>query len=176
MLTHVRFFAGRRRMMVLVGMVILAVSTTGCEPLRKKFVRQKKKSAESSEFIPVLDPVDYPDRVVDAGQRYRYYFSMWQVWLRDLLTVLDEGGSDKRITYLLNQTHVQMEEMSKLLTGPQKEELRKSMQELLQMQEAMNMPAAMRDGVGMKRRLQGIDRVLRTKFRFEDVKDQLVQL
>ena len=176
MLTHVRLFAGRRRMMVFVGMMILAFTTTGCEPLRKKFVRQKKKSAESSEFIPVLDPLDYPDRVVDAGQRYRYYFSMWQVWLRDLLTVMDEGGSDKRITYLLNQTYTQMDEMAKLLTGSKQEELRKSRQELQQIQEAMNMPAAMRDDAGMKRRLQGIDRDVRTKFRFEDIKDQLVQL
>jgi hypothetical protein len=163
-------------MLLLVGMVILAVSTTGCEPLRKKFVRQKKKSAEGSGFVPVLDPIDYPDRVVDAGQRYRYYASMWQVWLRDLLTVLDEGGSDKRISYLLNQSYVQLEEMAKLLTGPKLEELRKSMRELQQLQETMKLPAAMRDDTGMKRRLQTIDKNVRMKFRFEDVKDQLVQL
>ena len=63
------------------GFLIVAVmmTTVGCEPLRKKFIRKRKAAQESSEDIPVLEPIDYPDKVYTAEDLYKQHYSLWQV-------------------------------------------------------------------------------------------------
>src|SRR3989338_8775878 len=105
-------------------LVLLVAMLSGCEPLRKKFTRQKKKDqSQSSQFIPVLDPLDYPDKVQTPEEKYRHSFSLWQVWHKELMMRLEEQASDKKINYTFNQVMVQLTEMEKLLTGEKQEKL-----------------------------------------------------
>jgi len=98
--------------------VFLAIS--GCTPLRKKFTRKKKDKQANQKFIPVLDPIDYPEKVYSAAEKYKYHYSLWKVWNKDLLQVLERNGSEKRQKYLLDQAIVQLKEMQNSLSDEKK--------------------------------------------------------
>ena len=59
---------------IIIFLFLSTVLMTGCEPLRKKFTRKRKKDQES-EIMPVLDPIDYPARMDSPERRYRHFYS-----------------------------------------------------------------------------------------------------
>ena len=80
------------------------LTSSGCTPLRKKFTRKKKEDKEQNQkFIPVLEPVDYPEKIYSSLDRYKHHYSLWKVWEKDLIQTIEEDGSDKRQKYLLSQ-------------------------------------------------------------------------
>src|SRR3989344_4966549 len=80
---------------VLVVLCVLTVAVGGCTSLRKKFARKKKEKTNEQAFVPVLDPVDYPPPSVSPEERYRYNYSLWKVWYRDLVKNIDGKESGK---------------------------------------------------------------------------------
>lgn len=103
---------------------VLFLASSGCVPLRKKFTRAKKKNQKTDpRFIPVLDPVDYPEAIYSAEEKYKHHYSLWKIWDKDFLQVLERNGSDKRQKYLLAQSIEQLGEMQSLLNDDKKVEL-----------------------------------------------------
>jgi hypothetical protein len=159
----------------LIALVALTLLVSGCEPLRKKFVRQKKKDESASQFIPVLDPVDYPDKVASAPELYQHYFSLWQVWNKELLMRVQEQASDKKITFTFNQVLVQLTAMEKLLTGDKQKALNGYISQLDGIQKELEQPEQIRNTSLIERKLERIDGDLREGFRVKDVQESLVQ-
>lgn len=156
--------------------VLLVFSTSGCEPLRKKFTRQKKKDAsQSSQFIPVLDPIDYPDKVESPEESYRHYFSLWQVWDKELVMRIQEHASDKKINFTFNQFLVQLTEMEKLLSGEKRQKLNEYIAQLSGLQKDLGQPAGVRNDSVIQRKIERIGKNLREGFRFKDVQESLVK-
>ena len=124
-----------------VLIILLIFIASGCEPLRKKFTRQKKKDESQSAFIPVLDPVDYPDKVETPEESYRHYFSLWQVWDKDFMMRLQENSSDKKINFTFNQVLLQLTEMEKLLTGEKQQKIREYIGQLTALGQDLKQPA-----------------------------------
>ncbi|HLF17325.1 MAG TPA: hypothetical protein VI749_00315 [Candidatus Omnitrophota bacterium] len=93
-------------------LLVVSLVFCGCEPLRKKFTR-KKKELKKEEFIPVLDPIDYPPSLISAREKYEYHYSMWQVWNKDLRQHLSENAMDKRKKYILSQIIQQLQDMKR---------------------------------------------------------------
>lgn len=93
---------------VLIG--ALTFSSAGCEPFRKKFVR-KKKGEQKEKFIPVLDPIDYPPKIVTSEDQYKHAYSMWKVWSSDYIKSFEEKDSDKKQKYALAQSLKALEDM-----------------------------------------------------------------
>ena len=60
--TSHRFQKRYQLLMWIVPVLIVSLGFSGCETMRRKFVRQKKKK-ETAEFIPVLEPIEYPGPV-----------------------------------------------------------------------------------------------------------------
>ncbi|MBF0479262.1 MAG: hypothetical protein HQL26_07240 [Candidatus Omnitrophica bacterium] len=105
---------------LLAGMICLTCA--GCETLKKKFVRSKKEAQENT-VEPILDPVDYPAKVVSAREQYLHYYSLYQVWSKEM-TQNFEGGMDlKRQKYLCSQIIQQLIAMKDLLSAPKKDGL-----------------------------------------------------
>src|SRR5437899_1682173 len=94
--------------------LVFLISSLGCEPLRKKFVRQKKKE-QKEEFEPVLDPIDYPAAVHSPTQDYKHAYGLWKVWNKELLQEIETNDNEKRQVYLLNESIEQLEAMEKLV-------------------------------------------------------------
>ncbi len=113
----------RRVMVGMVLLVALSVSLSACEPLRKKFIRQKKKdAAENKDFIPVLEPQEYPAPENDPQNNYKDHYAMVKVWYKDLWTAIevrDKEQNDRKEKYTLTQLTNHLDEMRKLLVPEQ---------------------------------------------------------
>ena len=171
-------FLNNRVLRFQIFTVVLIFATTcffsGCEPLRKKFVRKKKKD-QKKELIPLLDPIDYPEKEDDPAVCYQHHYALWKVWAKDLIAVLQSRGySDKRIRYLLGQLLVNMEEMEKLLKSPKKEGMIKYIKKLKNVVEEFETPAALRNDYTIRKRIELIDKQMRQKMKFKEVQESLV--
>ena len=146
--------------------------TTGCEPLRKKFVRKKKKETET-KFVPVLEPIDYPTQKYSAERMYGYHYSMSLVWARDLEQAIEEKNSGKRQEYILDQLIVQMGEMMVLLSQDKAQELKILMDCANKIKNEYKNPPALRNTTRVRSQLKTISRSLHREFKENQVKDRL---
>src|SRR3989338_8949573 len=159
---------------VLVILCVLTVSVGGCASLRKKFTRKKKEKTSEQAFIPVLDPIDYPAPSVSPEERYRYHYSLWKVWQRDLVKNIDNKGSDKNQKYLLGQIIAQLEEMKKWVTEAKQKELSGFIGEWNAILAMYEQPAALRSSVSLKRKVEASAKKIRSRLNPEMMKEFLV--
>jgi hypothetical protein len=152
----------------------LMAGLSGCEPLRKKFVRQKKKDKDGEQVTPILDPIDYPRAVATAEEQYHRHYTLSQVWFKELLIHLTEGGSDKKTIFLMNQIKTQVTEMHALLTGEYQAKANAFLQQILDIDQELQLPAAVRNNDGIYRRLNRISWDIRLTLDEKEVKGQLV--
>lgn len=159
---------------ILVILCVLTVSVGGCTSLRKKFTRKKKEKTNEQAFVPVLDPIDYPPPSVSPEERYRYHYSLWKVWYRDLGQKIDARESDKIQKYLVSQIIAQLEEMKKWVTEAGQKELSESIGEWNAILAMYEQPAAIRSAVTLKRKIETSAKKIRNDLNPEIVKDFLV--
>ena len=146
--------------------VTFLLTSSGCEPFRKKFTRQKKKDeSPTSQFVPVLDPVDYPDKVESPPELYRHHFSLWQVWDRELIMRIEEHASNKKINDTVDQSLTQLTEMQKLLTGEKQKKLSEYVAQLNALKKDLEQPAAVRNDNSIQRKIERIGKNVREGFR-----------
>lgn len=146
-------------------LILCLLISAGCEPLRKKFIREKNKN-KPSQFVPVLDPVDYPAAHESSKDRYDYHYSLWAVWERDLIKAIDEKVYDKKLQYTLSQEVVQLEEMKKYITESKAQELGLILDRIYKLQDQIvNKPAQMRNMYSIKQSLEAASRDIRHNFK-----------
>lgn len=163
---------------VLLCLILMILTNVGCEPLRKKFRREKRKDP-SNEFIPVLEPVDYAPKMQSPDEQYRYHFSMWQIWQRDFLSGVEGNASgvltEKNQKYLLNQIIVQLEGMHQWLNEEKQNELKVLISDVYELLKEYDKPAPMRALNQIRRSLERNGRSIREKFKPVQVSDYLRQ-
>lgn len=144
-----------RKLILLINIFIFIFSLTGCEPLRKKFTRQKKKDKESStEIIPILEPIDYAEKEVFPQERYQYHYSLWKVWYNDFTSALEEEVSnDKRERYLISEMIEQLQEMKKWINEGKQLELASLVDDLHNVLKEYERPLGIRSRSQIKRRV-----------------------
>ncbi len=163
-------------MCALVLAVCAAVVFSGCEPLRKKFVRQKKKDASAaSEVVPILQPEVYSEKVFDPVKQYKQHYGLWGVWYKDYLSILEDNGSDKRQGYVLTQMAAQLEQMEKLLADEKKPGLTQLRNDLQGVLDMLKTPAVMRESSTVQTKVRSIDGRLRNNFDIQHVQDALIK-
>ncbi|MBN1870718.1 MAG: hypothetical protein JW847_09105 [Candidatus Omnitrophica bacterium] len=144
---------------------LLVFALGGCSTLRRKFTRKKKQDSEESQrFIPVLEPVDYPEKTQSPLEKYKRHYSLWRVWDRDLLQAIDNDDSDKRQKYLLGQAVEQLEEMGQLLNDTKRSELILLITKLRKLEDQYNKPVAMRNTFSIKKTIERNSRDIRNGF------------
>jgi len=143
---------------------IFSLTSIGCEPLRKKFTRKKKKE-KKEKFIPVLDPIDYPTRNVTPQERYHHHYNLWKIWHRELKQTVDgEGPNSKRMNYQFAQTLTQLMEMEQYVKGTTHDQLLESINDMNRVQKRIKKPENMRNMVSIRRKLDSISKEIRLKF------------
>lgn len=162
----------KNKISILCILVIFVCGLGGCEPLRKKFTR-KKTETKKQEFIPVLQPVDYPEQYEDPGEKYQHHHSLSRVWYKDLMTAYEDDASDKRLIYILNQMIVQMEEMERLLTRNKQAEMREWVDTARSIAEQLEVPAAVRSHFKIKNDLKALGKAITDKFSYENVEEMI---
>ncbi len=157
---------------LLVLLLIVSLSVTACEPLRKKFRRKKKEEKQDTQFVPVLAPEEYATPEFDPLGEYRHRYNLWNLWYDDFMTGLEEDGSNKRQQYLLGQMAVQLEEMGKLLPGDLQAQLEDHRKNLQDLQSYVSSP--MRNTIIIKNKINAVNAQVRGKFSPDEVKDKLL--
>jgi len=163
---------GGRSVLMLVIVVFVAGALSGCEPLRKKFVR-KKRIEKTNEVIPVLDPVDYPAMERSPLSVYQYHFNLWKVWLKDFVTAMDEQPSHKQLAGMMEQLDIQLSGMQEVLSGEDEKVFEGFRADLKKVDLALEEPAAIRDDRALKARVVRMDKKLRNNFGLRDMKEKL---
>jgi len=151
----------------LAGCLCLAVlvSAAGCEPLRKKFTRQKKKDQINNEIIPVLEPIEYPAKQHGAKEDYAQHYSLFRVWFSDFDTSRREVANEKKIIYDLDAALKELDEMAKLLKSPSKDELGKIKQQVQFIRDEYEKPKAFRNDGKINSEMRSVDMIMRKQFK-----------
>ena len=169
-----RFF-NRRVLVTLATMLIVVVSLSSCETLKKKFTRKKKASQnESAEFQPVLEPQDYPEPAQDPVRNYQQHYRMVKAWYRDLWTAIDDRSSGPHVKYTLKQIYSHMEEMAKLVDPAKQQELQKLKDLLAYYAGSLESSWQARNVSRIQSDLRAFDRQLRRELRPDKVKNHFV--
>ena len=154
-------------------LLAMSVSFSACEPLRKKFTRQKKKDAADMNFVPVLEPQDYPAPEKNLPEMYKQHYTLIKVWYKDLWVALDERGTDKQQKYLLKQIHGHIDEMRKLVIPAKQAQLDELAKLLFYYDSAFDVAVPLRNTSRIHSDLRAFDRMLRS-LNADKVKDSFV--
>lgn len=152
----------------------LAVTFTGCAPLKKKFMRQKKKDKETNEnFIPVLEPEEYQVRQVGPFEEYSQHYLLFNVWISDFGDNFQTMDNDKRLISDLESALKSISAMQKLSTGTLAESIAKITKQVKYLLGEYDQPEAFRNPSRMSSEVRSIERSLRRDLKPDLVKDQL---
>ena len=166
----------KRGDIVLIGILVLAIASSGCEPLRKKFIRQKKKDQQdTSGVIPILEPIDYPEPVYSPLKEYQKHYSMWKVWQRELLTGLEQAASAKQELYDLDQILAQLQEMEKLLVADKQAKLSSLTAQFESLKDQLSQQGPFRNTSSIKLKIESLGKTIREEYKFEKMKEHLAK-
>jgi hypothetical protein len=106
-----------KRFGLLLVIAVLVLNLSGCETLKKKFIRKPKAGKKTS---PVLVPQDYRG-IYSNSVLYDNHFIYWRTWTEDLMDCLENELSNKRQVLAANRALEDLERMRDLLKSPKKE-------------------------------------------------------
>lgn len=171
-MSHLR---NKGKLSLLIVMVItITITSLGCESLRKKFVRQKKKDVKDKDFIPVLDPIEYPASVHTPEDDYKHAYGLWKVWNTEFLQEINVNQNDKRQVYLLTEAINQLQEMDKVVVGQKKDALEEVIKNLNAVKDEFKTPAPMRSLSTIKSRVERNAKTISSELHPRLMKDYLV--
>lgn len=170
----IKFF-DRRKLLLVSSVLLLGLTVTSCEPLRKKFTRKKKHpQAEDRNFTPVLAPEEYPAPEDNPVDLYKQHYELIKAWYTDLWTLLQERNMEKRALYVLKQITEHLDGMEKVVQPPSRVELAKLRGFLAYYREAMGAPAAQRNVSRIQSDLRAFHRLLTGKLTPSKMKGSLL--
>lgn len=132
------------RLISICLIISFTFSMSGCETLRKKFIREKKKKDENT-VVPLLEPIDYPDKVITPTETYQKHYGLWQVWSKDLIVAVEENSNDKRILFLMQQTLSELKGMALCISSDKVAPLSSVISDLEKVNQELSEPSTIRN-------------------------------
>jgi len=114
-------------------LLIVALLSGGCQPLKQKFIRKKKEKSTRSEFVPVLDPI----------------------WLRDFVQGVGENNSEKKMKYLVDQMIVNLTEMQRWIVEEKRAAINDHIVKTTEVRTELDKPVQL---ISIERLIRRIDR------------------
>lgn len=151
------------------------VALGGCASFRKKFVRQKKTKAKTEEFVPILEPVEYPDIQKTSVEIFQEHHMLARAYFQDLWTSLESrDSSGKQQLYLFKQLEMRLRGMSDVLVDGDRKTQAEGLIALVQaMQKEYDKPDALRRVDILKIDLRRLERDFRKDLKPDLVRDAL---
>lgn len=162
---------GLKNIALILFIGIVAANLSGCETLKKKFIRKKS----SKKVSPVLVPQDYRG-IYPNDVLYNNHFNYWRAWTEDLINCLDTKASNKRERLAAARAVEDLQRMQDLLTGNKKEELTKYIKfyEGVQRKVELGQPGEI-DASNIRNDLESRRRVIMRKFEPKEVKEYILK-
>lgn len=152
-------FAGRKKLLAIVAVLVMSLSLSSCENVRKKFVRQKKKT-EDKDFVPVLEPEEYPAPEHNPPLLYKQHYNLIKAWYKDLWSPLQDRYPSGTPQYALKEISGHIDGMQKLLQPQLHPELDKLRGFLKSYYNSLDIPPATRNRVRIESDLRAFFRLL----------------
>ncbi len=146
---------------------------SGCEPLKRKFIRKKRKEPLEATVEPIFDPETYPEKVKDTEQLYRSYYDLCLIWNKEVIANLEERMSDKKVLFSLNKLLKEMRKMESLVRGEPGKTIKDYQESLEKMIQEFSSPVAFRNYRGYIKKLMSMDRKIRKELNPELVLNDL---
>ncbi|HOY09896.1 MAG TPA: hypothetical protein PLB05_07460 [Candidatus Omnitrophota bacterium] len=143
------------------GLLAVQILLSGCEPVRKKFIRKKRSADVETAVQPVFEPEEYPAAELSPEDKYQGHFNRVLVWTKEAITNMEDKASDKRIVFSLKACLKELEGMEALLPESSRGELRQINAEMGQIRDAFSQPAAYRPYQSYIKDLLSLDRRIR---------------
>ncbi len=152
---------------------VMGMAVSGCSPeMRKKFVRKKKK-ADDSSFVPVLEPVEYANQLKTLKTRYDYFYALLKVWHKDILVLIDDEYSDKQMVYTITQMKIQLQELDKMVVGKSQEVIQRGIDEVNRILAFYDQPQAFRNRDIIRKSVQRCQKTIIKPLAYEKIQQDL---
>jgi hypothetical protein len=93
--------------------LLFVAQASGCETLRKKFIRKRKTTTTKEDMI--VSPRDYSAHPFPNAVMYKQYFTYWKSWNQELVTALNDKASNKKVLECIEQAGVNLKKMATYL-------------------------------------------------------------
>lgn len=154
---HRQFFT------VVACLVMFSVGLCACDTLKKKFIRQKKGGQETTDFVPVLEPQEYPAPQNNPVLNYQNHYALIKAWYRDLWTGIDDKN-DSMVKQSIRQILDHIEQMKPLLKADKAKGLDELASLLKFYRTSLDQPRMARNYARIQSDLRSFDRMLRDHF------------
>jgi len=170
----VKHLLNRKMITSIIVVLVLSVSLSACETLKKKFTRKKKGVQEVQDFQPVLEPQDYPAIENDPVKAYNENYDLVKAWYRDLWTGVEEKNNDRAVQYSIKQVLDHINQMKLLLKADKAKEFDQLTGLLGYYQTFLDQPRSLRNYSRIQSDLRAFDRMLRNHFREDKLKGEFI--
>jgi len=172
----VNFNPRKKAVLVIAGLLVLSLSLSSCDTLRKKFTRQKKHGqTEDQNFVPVLVPEEYPAPQLNPVQNYKENYDLIKAWYKDLWMAIDDKSSGKYVHYTISQVSNHITQMEKLVDAPTQANLVKLAGFLDYYSASLNDSWQVRNVSRIQSDLRAFDRFLRDHLRADRIHGHFVK-
>ncbi|MFH1360086.1 MAG: hypothetical protein ABIJ41_03505 [Candidatus Omnitrophota bacterium] len=157
---------------LIVSLFVFLMTESGCEPLRKKFTRQKKKT-EVQQEVPILEPIEYPENIKSPQDTYQHHFNLWRVWHKELIGSMTENESRKRRLYFMEQVVINLEMMRDLLKGEKKDALIACLKKIQLIEQQLQSSMIAQNFSSLRRQLESLEKKIRDEFALKSIEESI---
>ncbi len=155
------------RIILFIIVSLMLVLNSGCQSLRKKFIRKEKK-----EEVPVyISPKEYPEK--PTREIYIDYYLYTKGWLDELAKALQKGISYKRQKRAIEEAVMNLDQIISFFNQEGKDNILPLQSELKKIEEEIkrvpNLSRIKRDS--LIREIQNIKRDFDSNYTYTDVKE-----
>jgi hypothetical protein len=128
--------------------VVMSVSVLcGCEALERKFTRTPRSKVQEEMIV---SPRNYSAHPFTNDVLYRQSFVYWKSWQQELMKVLSEDSSHKKLLDCVDQSILNLEKMASYLNDEKALELKKEVSKMVEIKlEIMKTPTMSRSSLNL---------------------------
>jgi hypothetical protein len=165
----------KRAVFLMIGLLVVSMSCSSCETLRKKFTRTKKHAEEDQTTMPVLEPEEYPSPEHNPRQNYQEHYDLIKAWYNDLWSALHDKSSERYLHYIIGEVTNHITAMQKLVDAPTQADLVKLNGFLDYYRSSLDDPWPARNVSRIESDLRAFDRFLRHNLRADKIQGHFVK-
>jgi len=168
-----RNFYNFKKLVVLLMFSILFL--TGCEPLRKKFVREKRREDQDDrDKIVILEPKDYSPEFYTPFEHYKKNYDLLIIWNKTLLEDIASSDNDKRLKYVMRKIIKHLLDMEKYIRDDKKKYFKQLMEAYHKIDNEFNKPAQLRNTASLRNKIRINNNKIRSHFNPQAMEGNLI--
>ena len=151
--------------------IILSLTSIGCEALSRKFIRRSKKEKEAPEMVLVPQEYAYPG--MDKEQVYRQYFLFWKSWQDELIESLSTSANHKKQASCIKEATNNIKNLRNLLLAAKQKKLDEYISRMEKLQNAITKDIYRSNAMNNRQEAERLKRDILRDFSYDDIMEHL---